>query len=386
MQDDSTILIVDDNEINQTILKDVINHLGHKTLSAENGRVAIDMLKVQRADLILLDIMMPEMDGYEVLEYLKNDSLLRDIPVIIISSLDEMDSTIKCIEMGAADYLPRPINRTLLNARIGACLEKKSLQDQERDNRKQIEELLGTLQADLRLGSAMQRRFLTNEDETKRVFEDIGYKTAIFNKAPKTISGDFYYPKHIDKNAAGIFFADVCGHGISAALISMRILSIVDHLRSPLHHASEFIEMLNSDIYEIMPKGHFVAASYLILNRNGFIISNAAQPYAIVVNGNEIREIEIDNRPLGQDAASQYQDVTGDLAKGDKLILYTDGITEATNSNGDPYGEERFMAAIKDNLNSPVDELVKNIVSGLEEFAGNAAFDDDITICVFEKE
>ena len=125
------LLVVDDNEINRDILSRHLERQGHTVAVAENGRQALEMVSTHPFDLVLLDVMMPEMDGYRVLECLKGDEAWRDIPVIMISALDEIDSVVRCIELGAEDYLPKPFDPVLLRARIGACLEKKRLRDQE---------------------------------------------------------------------------------------------------------------------------------------------------------------------------------------------------------------------------------------------------------------
>jgi CheY-like chemotaxis protein len=129
--DQNPLLIVDDNDINRDVLARHLGRQGYSTAAAENGRRALEMVQTQKFDLVLLDVMMPEIDGYEVLRYLKADTHLRDIPVIMISALDEIESVVRCIEMGAEDYLPKPFDPVLLQARIGACLEKKRLRDQE---------------------------------------------------------------------------------------------------------------------------------------------------------------------------------------------------------------------------------------------------------------
>ena len=125
------LLIVDDNEINRDVLARQLGRQGHATAVAENGREALEMVGEREFDLLLLDIMMPEMNGYEVLRRLKGDERLRDIPVIMISALDEIETVVRCIELGAEDYLPKPFDPVLLRARIGACLEKKRLRDAE---------------------------------------------------------------------------------------------------------------------------------------------------------------------------------------------------------------------------------------------------------------
>lgn len=127
------LLVVDDIEANRDVLSRRLVRQGFVVATAENGRQALEMLHANTFDLVLLDILMPEMNGYEVLQHLKADDSLRDIPVIMITALSELDSAVRCIEMGAEDYLPKPFNPTLLKARIGACLEKKRAKRIERE-------------------------------------------------------------------------------------------------------------------------------------------------------------------------------------------------------------------------------------------------------------
>lgn len=126
------LLLVDDNKVNRILLSRGLESDGHKIEIAENGRQALDKLRANPFDLVLLDIEMPEMNGYEVLEVCLQDTELRDIPIIMTSSLDEINSVVKCIELGAEDYLNKPINPILLRARVNASLEKKRLRDEQR--------------------------------------------------------------------------------------------------------------------------------------------------------------------------------------------------------------------------------------------------------------
>jgi adenylate cyclase len=127
------LLVVDDNKVNRLLLGRSLEQQGHTVEMAENGRLALEMLHSKPFDLVLLDIEMPEMDGYQVLDKVTSDLKLRDIPIIMTSSLEALDSVVKCIEMGAEDYLTKPVNPVLLKARIGASLEKKRLRDQQRE-------------------------------------------------------------------------------------------------------------------------------------------------------------------------------------------------------------------------------------------------------------
>jgi CheY-like chemotaxis protein len=134
------MLVVDDNETNRDMLSRRLVRLGHTIAVAENGRVALEMLRAEAFDLVLLDVMMPVMNGFQVLHHMKADEQLRHLPVIVLSASDETESAVKCIELGAEDYLPKPFDPVLLRARIGACLEKKILRDQEAEYLSQIEE------------------------------------------------------------------------------------------------------------------------------------------------------------------------------------------------------------------------------------------------------
>ena len=169
-------LVVDDNAINRDILCRLLLRQGHRTATAVNGREALDMLRAEPFDLVLLDIMMPEMNGFQVLNHLKGDEKLREVPVIVISALDQDDSVVRCIAMGAEDYLPKPFNPLLLKARIGACLEKKRFYDKERlylhqieQQKKRADELLHVILP----GPIVEELKATNEVKPRR-YDNVG--------------------------------------------------------------------------------------------------------------------------------------------------------------------------------------------------------------------
>jgi adenylate cyclase len=135
----SSVLIVDDNEDIRSVLSDQIKRLGHIVTTAENGRQALEWVRAQPFDLMLLDMMMPELDGYGVLTHLKADPLLRHLPVVVISAIDDLNNVVRCIELGADDYMLKPFNKVLLKARVNACLEKKRLRDQEQNYLRMIQ-------------------------------------------------------------------------------------------------------------------------------------------------------------------------------------------------------------------------------------------------------
>jgi class 3 adenylate cyclase/CheY-like chemotaxis protein len=156
----SHILVVDDNETNRDVLGRRLEREGYLVSSAENGRLALEMVRSTSYDLVLLDIMMPEIDGYQVLSQMKADPALCDIPVIMISALDQINSVVRCIETGAEDYLNKPFDPVLLRARIGACLEKKRLRDEQKRKHAELEVAIGEAENQRRESESLLRNIL----------------------------------------------------------------------------------------------------------------------------------------------------------------------------------------------------------------------------------
>ena len=169
-----SLLVVDDNEANRLMLARRLARLGHQVVLADHGRAALEKIRAGSYDLLLPDIQMPEMNGYEVLEQLKADPALSSLPVIVLSASSETDRVAHCIEMGAEDYLPKPFDPVLLQARIGACLEKKRLHDREISYRQEIEKKNTELEAEMRRREQAEQTLLLIEHEQARRFHTSG--------------------------------------------------------------------------------------------------------------------------------------------------------------------------------------------------------------------
>jgi class 3 adenylate cyclase len=240
-QEPGRLLVVDDNKVNRILLARGLEAQGHKVEIAENGRQALEKLRNDPFDLVLLDIEMPEMNGYQVLETCLQDPELRDIPIIMTSSLDELDSVVKCVELGAEDYLNKPINPTLLRARVNASLEKKRLRDEQRKlirtfaTKEVAEELLKT-------GFSLGGGFVT----ASIMFADIrSFTTITESRSPAEIIGmlnDYY----------ALMFEAITGHGGSVnQMIGDGLMAIFgapiyyeDHRERSVRAALEMLELL----------------------------------------------------------------------------------------------------------------------------------------------
>ncbi len=178
----SSLLVVDDNSMNRIMLSRYITKLGYQATLAENGRQALDKLQGEPFDLVLLDVQMPEMDGYQVLEHLKADPRLRDIPVIMISAVEELESVVRCIELGAQDYLPKPFNPVLLRARLSASLERKWLRDQEVDYLQQVGRVTAA-------AAAIRANTFESEslDEVARRSDELGQLALVFQEMARQV-------------------------------------------------------------------------------------------------------------------------------------------------------------------------------------------------------
>ena len=180
----ASLLVVDDNSMNRIMLSRYTKRLGYQSTLVENGRQALEKLQNESFDLVLLDVQMPEMDGYQVLEQMKTHPYLREIPVIMISAVDELESTVRCIELGAQDYLPKPFSPVLLRARIAACLERKWLRDQEIDYLRQVGQVTAAAAA------IKNNTFQTESlDEVASRSDELGQLAQAFNAMIRQLRG-----------------------------------------------------------------------------------------------------------------------------------------------------------------------------------------------------
>jgi len=236
------LLVVDDNKVNRLLLTRSLELQGHSVASAENGRVALDMLRRGGFDLVLLDMEMPEMDGFAVLEQMIGDLHLRDLPVIVTSSLEGLDNIVRCIELGAEDYLPKPVSPVLLKARIGASLEKKRLRDQQKElvRRFATPEVAQDLQTS---GFALGGKRV----HATVMFSDIRDSTALVESLPPEETIDLlntYYTLMFDAiSGHGGVVNLMLGDGLMA--IFGAPLPLPDHCQCAVEAALEMIELVD---------------------------------------------------------------------------------------------------------------------------------------------
>ncbi len=376
------LLVVDDNEDNRYTLTRRLNKEGYRNLSTANdGRAALDLLKAQPFDLVLLDIMMPELNGYEVLEQMKASAELRDVPVIMISALSEMDSVIRCIELGAEDYLSKPFNPTLLRARVGATLEKKRLRDEVRASLSRLEEELDAARK-MQLGMLPQVFPACTPEQPVEVHA--------LMEAAREVGGDLYDCFYAAPQLFCFLVGDVSGKGAPAAMFMARTRSLVRmaielSLRmstAPLVPA-QIAEAVNRELCQNNDDRMFVTLFLGLLDtRTGeltCINAGHPQPHLLRASG-EIAVMQCKPEiPLGVRSKSSYQTVTIALGPGDGVFVVSDGVVEAMNAEGELYGIERLDADLADAAGTSAADLVRKVANNVNTFTGSAPKADDVT-------
>lgn len=378
-----TLLVVDDNEDNRYTLSRRLKREGYAKLeTAENGKLALELIRARKVDLILLDIMMPEMNGYEVLEQMKADAELRHIPVIMISAVDEIDSVVRCIELGADDYLAKPFNPTLLRARVGACLEKKRMRDDIIRHVKRMERDLEAAR-DIQLSMVPVDFPVASGEQPLDVYATL--------QPAYEVGGDFYDFFWLASDRLCVMVADVSDKGATAALHMARAKASIRFLcgreaSGYMPNAAELMEAIDRELSRDNPHAMFITMLLALVDtRTGNMEwCNAGHnpPYIVSADGTVTPLGGECGIPVGIDPKFFRDPESTQLPPGASLFLYTDGVTEAMNAQKDLYGNERLEAALRECANQGPREVIEKILLSVREFAAGAVVSDDITLLV----
>lgn len=369
----SGILIVDDNDMNRDICSMNLEHLNIPLFFAEDGEIGLRVAEEKTPDLILLDIMMPNMDGLTMLEELKKNENLAHIPVLMLTARGEIDSIVTALNAGANDYLKKPFAEEEMVARVNTLLRNRYLELR--------------LAEDLAAGAKMQRKFLTDHSKAEEALSDCNVTVSIYNKPYSAISGDFYHTCNRIPGMTSFLLGDSCGHGLSAALISMRVIGYMQQLAIADQCLNNILQMLNEDISGTLPYGTFVAASLYRFEEENVYFTNGGQPYPIHISDGGIEEIENNGPPLGFSLSIQYSEKVIPFLSGDRLLIYTDGAVEAVNEQGQPYGKRRLYHYLKQNWAAySGSSLLTGLIQDLESYCGTTRFEDDISLILFERQ
>jgi sigma-B regulation protein RsbU (phosphoserine phosphatase) len=384
-QQSPRILVVDDNDDNRYTLRLYLDLEGYRDVeTAQDGEEAVALLEVDRFDLVLLDVMMPRLDGYGVLAWLKQKGRLHTIPVIMISALNEINAVVRCIELGAVDYLTKPFNPVLLRARLGASLEKKRLRDQ-------VSAHLARLEAELTAARTLQLGMVPQS------FPPPGpafpWDIHARMEPAREVGGDLYDVFRTADGSLCFFIGDVAGKGMPAALFMARTKSIIRIVtemmpsRGARPTPADIITRVNRELCLNNDSMMFVTLFLGLLDpTNGMLAyCNAGHNPPYRLGGGGVAPIEdAAGIILGVEPNASYATGTLTLAPDDQVFLYTDGVTEAFNAADEPFAEDRLQAVLSDHVRSCAD-LVEVVGSAVADFVGAAPRSDDIAMLALRR-
>ncbi len=349
--------------------------LEYAVFTAKNGPDVLETYKLERPDLIVMSADLPQFDGYEACKQIKGICGRRFIPVIFVSDAGDMSSVKKGFLSGGEDFLAKPYNLEELSIRVNAALRTKKLYLQLMKAYEVIDRERDTL-ADI------QQKFLSDPPEIAGLQFHTQYQPS--SKA----GGDYYDFIQIDKDHLGVLTADVSGHGIPAAIImSMkRILlrSFLSEQKSP----AKTLESINGILFKNLKTGHFITAFYGVIHLPTRVMTYASAghcpPYLVNYDNGSIQELKTEKGfPLMIMPENKMDEAQVQLAPNSKLVLYTDGITEARNPAGEEYGRNRFAQTILESgTGRNAEELGTEIITKVKDFIQEVPFNDDYTLVI----
>jgi phosphoserine phosphatase RsbU/P len=371
---ESRVLIVDDVKANVDMLLEALR--GDFKLSvALDGEAALRAVERNPPDLLLLDIMMPGIDGYEVCRRLRADPATREIPVMFLSSLEDVQDKARGFELGANDYLTKPFEILEVKARVRSLLKAKAYADairaaQERDLAIAREIQMGILPSDL---AAPAR--------------GTGLDIHATIEPARHVGGDLFEVLRVSEDRLVVAVGDVCGKGIPAALFMAVTVTLLRTLARQLEGPGQILARLNDELAAQNPRGMFVTMACLEVRGGRVTCANAGHDTALLVRpaGSTQAVFPSSGTVLGLFAGQDYASETLELAVGESLVLYTDGVTEATDAGSAFFGEERLRACFAGGAGQSAAETVDLLLRAVRAFAGGAPQSDDITILALRR-
>jgi len=380
----ASILVVDDTPANLQVLAGMLKDRGYKVRPVPSGKLALLAAQRDPPDLILLDINMPEMNGYEVCEHLKADETLKQVPVIFISALTEPLDKVKAFSMGGVDYLTKPFQMEELHARVETHLKLRGLQIELEQHNRELELARERLKLDLELAGRVQRGFLPQKMPVIAGYEFFGHYESAFE-----VGGDYYDFIPLPDKRMAVLLGDVAGKGVMAALLMAKLsadarysiltepdlasaVSNLNHLLSQSGFADRFVTLVaavldpQTHVVTIVNAGH---PSPLLYQRATCSVTDALPTEAAGV-------------PLGVVDHFKYSSRTIALAPGDSIMAFTDGVTDSTDMKGEQLEAAGIYDAVRGKVLSTT-ALGQALTNVVKQFSAGRSQHDDIALVGF---
>jgi two-component system, HptB-dependent secretion and biofilm response regulator len=374
------VLIADDNSSDRLILGTILRKEGHTVYVGQDGKEAVELFQQHQPDIVLLDAMMPIMDGYQAAIEIKKILGERFVPIIFLTSLTEIPALARCLEVGGDDFLTKPYNKIILQAKLKAF--------------RRLQSLYATIEKQKNEIQIYNDHLMQEQEVAKKVFDNIAHPGCLDSDAFKSIlspmsifNGDMVLAAEKPSGTVHILVGDFTGHGLPAAIGAMPVSEIFYGMTIKGFALADILIEVNNRLKAILPTGVFCCAIAAEFNPRESLLQawNGGLPdgYLLKKGADEAVRIKSTHLPLGVLGEKQFNgklDVYK-MEEGDRLCVLTDGIVEAADAEGNLYGYDRVDNIIKDSINE--DETKRFLVADLYRYCGELEQDDDITFLEF---
>jgi sigma-B regulation protein RsbU (phosphoserine phosphatase) len=381
----ATVLAVDDTPENLDVVKGLLSD-DYVVKAATSGGMALKIIEKQKPDLILLDIMMPGMDGYEVCRRLKENDETRDIPVIFLTAMEQTTDEAQGFELGAADYITKPVNPPILKARVRTHLALKQSMDELQAAYAIIKRHSDRMEQELNVGHDIQMSMLPLEFPAFPERSEFSLHATL--KPAREVGGDFYDFFFVDDDHLCLVVGDVSGKGVPAALFMAVTKTMIKSQAADDPSPASIITRVNDDLSADNPASMFVTLFIAIVNtRSGdFRFTNAGHNPPYILRGDELECLDQRHGPIiGAVEGVAFREDGAALNRADTLLIFTDGVTEAMSPADELYSEARLEALLTKTKDTP-EALTDRIIDDVENYAAGAEQADDITILAYRAE
>ena len=394
------ILVVDDKQANVLLLEGMLRVAGYRSVeSTTDPNLVCDLHRKNRYGLILLDLQMPGMDGFQVMENLKEIEKDGYLPVLVITA--QPAHKLRALEAGAKDFVSKPYDLAELRARVHNILEVRLLHLETKNHSDVLEQMVRELEASreiVRLKTLEERKRSEQElalaQQTQEsllprclpVFEN--FRIHAFNSPTRYVGGDFYDFLQLSSGEWMGVLADVSGKGMPAALLSSMVLGALSMEFRSRTQPQEVLNRVNQLLCEKSLAFQFVTLFLFLLSPDGagqFISAGHNTAYLFRAATGRIEELVPDAFVLGMFNSASYQSRTLHLDKGDVLVVYSDGLTDAENPQNEMFGEERLLEIIQGTAHSGSRAVEQKFLRAIDDFTQGMPQTDDITFMVVEK-
>ena len=382
-EESAKILVVDDEPRNVKILQIHLEARGYTVLSASDGDEALEIISEEFPDLILLDINMPRVDGFEVVTSVRADKKTAFIPIIMITALrDTQENRIRAVEAGADDFIEKPFNSFEVLARIKSLLRIKFYHDT-------LEQYNARLETELQMARSVQE-IIIPQNGTQIL---AGCKIASYYNPTLAVGGDFFDIWEIEENQVGVLISDVMGHGASAALVTVFIKTVLtEHREQVMDNPAELLQILNMRFNDIISSRLFMFATAFCgvfdINKQQLICANAGHPSPFLQHGTLSECVRITDKHTGNGLGirrdSEYHNCLYPFDSSSRAFLYTDGAYEVKNTYGEVFSIDRLENVVTMSKENSPWELIQSVSNTITEFTADSPSEDDLTLIAIQ--